>query len=301
MTMQQQEIYAELLSLIQGQWTGLPDKPDETPEGTLRALWFFAFGRDPYQAASGLALPELDEPSRKKLRALVDERLKKVPLAYLVGKAKFLDIELLSSPEAMIPRKETEIVGRVAVETVRQIVREHGGARVIDLCTGSGTLALAMAHAEPRCEVLGADLSSDAVSLAARNAEYLGLTSRAKFFQGDLFAPFESEDYYGKIDLITCNPPYIASAHVEKMAIEIQGFEPRLAFDGGPFGIQILTRLVREAWRYGKPGSWLCFEVGLGQGKAIANLIAKSGRYSAPEVFHDEAGEIRAIRTGLLS
>jgi release factor glutamine methyltransferase len=299
--MKQQEIYDELLIEIQKSWTGLMDKPDETPYSTLFTLWCHASGNLQSSYSGDInTLPELGDEAVKKLKYLVDEHKKKVPLAYLVGRQKFMNIELLSSPEAMIPRKETEIVGKAAVAQIHQIVHERGWAKAIDLCTGCGTLALSMAHEESLCEVVGADLSVDAVHLAARNAEFLGLTNRVKFLQGDLFEPFETPEYLGQIDLITCNPPYIASTNVEKMPYEIQGFEPRLAFDGGPFGIKILNKLVREAPRFGKPGSWICFEVGLGQGKAIANLMSKVGRYSSTELFYDDAGEIRALKAVII-
>ena len=292
--MQSHILFRELLSQLQTGWAGLPDKPEETPQTTLMAL-LRSTGALQQDDHSG----EFSSNVEQSLRILVEQRLDGVPLAYLTGRQVFMEIEFLSSPEAMIPRKETEILGKAALGLARQLSVGRKLVRVIDLCTGSGNIALTVAHFVPECQVTGADLSGEAVQLAQRNAMYLGLANRAQFLQGDLFAPFESEQYWRQMDLITCNPPYISSAQVEKLPTEIFGHEPRLAFDGGPFGIKILTRLVREASRFIRPGGWLCFEVGLGQGKTILNLVSKVGAYQNIQPFLDEAGEIRALQAQL--
>jgi release factor glutamine methyltransferase len=292
--MEQKTLVRELLARLENGWNGLPDKPEETPELTLRELWCKVAGGIPQNGNEGL--PELNGAGETLLRELVEKRLSNVPLAYLIGRKSFMGIDLLAGPGAMIPRKETEIVGRAAVETVKEIAREQEQVFVIDLCTGSGNLALLLAFNEPKCQVCGADLSEEAVELARQNSLHLGLDQRVKFFQGDLFAPFASETYFGSMDLITCNPPYISQAQVEKLPEEILDYEPHLAFDGGPFGVKVLTRLVAEAPRYLKTGGWLCFEVGLGQGKVMANLVKKSGLYADIETYADEKGEIRALR-----
>jgi release factor glutamine methyltransferase len=285
-------LYQRLLDRIQQHWAGLPDKPEETPETTLVALWRCVAGLDP----GG----KLDAEGDARLTALVERRIGGEPLAYLTGSQLFMGIDFLSSPEAMIPRKETEILGKAALKLTEQLAQELEAVKIIDLCTGSGNIALTLAHYEPLCVVFGADLSEDAVQLATRNALRLGLAARAHFFSGDLFAPFEQPEFLGQMDLVTCNPPYISSAQVEKLPGEILHHEPYLAFDGGPFGIRILTRVIREAPRFLKPGGWVCFEVGLGQGKALLNMINKSGLYSNVEASNDEAGEIRVLQARLI-
>ena len=201
----------------------------------------------------------------------------------------------MAGPEALVPRRETELLGYAALDLVRKAVAAQGRALVVDVCTGSGNLALALAHHEPRCEVIGADLSTDAISLARRNAERMALSDRVGFVQGDLFAPFDELGLQGAVDLVVCNPPYISSSKAAAMPTEIAEFEPRMAFDGGAFGISILFRLVSGAPRFLKPGAWLCFEVGRGQGESMAGRLERAGPYGVVERVRDDAGDVRAL------
>ena len=291
----QQALFDELLVKIAARWAGLPDKPDENPENNLRALWLATLGRPLSVKQLAGDLPALDEAAESRLRELVDQRMSGVPLAHLTGRQSFMGVEMLAGPEAMIPRQETEILGNAALAILKMLVEQRGSAQVIDLCTGSGNLALVLAFHVPRCQVVGVDLSPEAVELARRNAEHLGLADRVQFREGDLFGPLESTDFWGQADMVVCNPPYISSAQVEALPHEIAGFEPRLAFDGGPFGVKILTRLIREAPRFLKPASWLCFEVGLGQGRMMASMLDKSPNYGQVKTLRDDAGNLRAL------
>lgn len=288
--------YADLLEQIQTHWVGLPDKPDETAEVTLQVLWRLAAG-DPTTPAGQTSqpLPALDETGMARLQTLLARRLSGTPLAYLTGRQTFLGITMLASPQAMIPRKETEILGKVAVETIQHLEQTRGITRAVDVCTGSGNIALAISANAPQAQVWGIDLSPEAVQLAAQNAEFLHLAGRVTFLTGDLFAPLAAPDFASSFDLVTCNPPYISSAQVDRMAEEIHEHEPRLAFDGGPFGIKILTRIIREAPTYLNPGGYLCFECGLGQGKNMVQMVNRQG-YLDVETFTDQAGDIRVIR-----
>jgi release factor glutamine methyltransferase len=154
---------------------------------------------------------------------------------------------------------------------------------------------VALAHHEPHCQVIGTDLSADAIGLARRNAARAGLVDRVRFVQGDLFAPLDDLDLGGRVDLMVCNPPYISTAKAAGMPTEIAEHEPRLAFDGGAFGITILFRLIGGAARFLKPRSWLCFEVGAGQGEPVATRLERAGVYDAIERVRDGAGEVRAL------
>lgn len=288
--------YDGLLKEVRDFWQPLPDKPEETPEGILQALWITAAGKPiSVQNALGQKLPPLDTNSTALLRNLLDAKKSGVPLGHLTGRQNFLGIELIAGPGALIPRMETEIVGKAALAKLKALVAERGKALVLDVCTGCGNLALAYARHEPKCRVYAADLSQDAVDLATRNLEHTGLEDRVEFRQGDLLAPFESEDILGKVDLLSCNPPYISSAKVPTMAKEISGFEPELAFNGGAFGISILTKLIADAPRFLKPGSWLCFELGLGQGPWLLRQLRKNPAFTEVETALDQAGEIRAL------
>lgn len=276
----------------------LPDKPEETPETTLRALWHAASGAPlSAESAAETALTALSVDQLSTLDALIARRLEGIPLAHLTGRQRFLGIELLAGPEALVPRKETELLGRTALARVDG----HAPPRIIDLCTGSGNLACALAVARPDARIVGADLSHAAVTLARRNAVFAGVAGRVSFHEGDLFAALP-EAAKGA-DLLVCNPPYISTAKVEGMAAEIAGHEPRLAFDGGGFGLGIVSRLIAEAPAWLKEGGWLCFELGKGQGTFLQRSLAKAKSYDAIEPLADEAGEIRvlAARKGSLS
>jgi release factor glutamine methyltransferase len=131
--------------------------------------------------------------------------------------------------------------------------------------------------------------------LAKRNVEFAGVSEQLHLQDGDLLTPFEEPGLLGEIDVLSCNPPYISSAKVPAMHQEISSYEPSLAFDGGPFGIKILQRLMKEAPRFLKPGGWLAFEIGLGQGPALLQRLGKNKDYSDLRSVEDEAGEIRVI------
>jgi release factor glutamine methyltransferase len=164
---------------------------------------------------------------------------------------------------------------------------------VIDVCAGSGNLAFAVAHHVPGAEVHAADISAEALALAARNREHLDLP-RVELRCGDLLAPFGA-DFDGKVDLVMCAPPYILSAKVEHMVQEISAHEPRLAFDGGPLGVSILLRLLEESPRLLCAGGWLAFEVGLGQGQAMQRRLLRDPHYDAVRALADERGDLRVI------
>jgi len=288
--------YFHYLNRLSRSWTGLPDKPHETPDTTLRSLWFLAKG-DPRSIERSIfaELPFLRDEEFERLDHYIEMRLSNTPLAHLTGRQYFMGIEMLAGPEALIPRKETEILGQAALARLRQIVQERGSATVIDLCTGCGNLALALAFHEPDCEVYGSDISKDAVELAQKNARHLGLEERVKFLVGDLFMAFKRDVFFGSVDLLICNPPYISTARVEEMADEISKHEPQKAFDGGAFGVSILLSLIKDGPKYLKPCSWLGFEVGLGQGEAMKRKVERNVAFETVQVHCDELEQIRAI------
>jgi release factor glutamine methyltransferase len=288
--------FSTLLAEIERFWTPLPDKPEETAEGVLCALWRTACGTPvSVTRADRAMLPELDPAARERLQALVERKRAGVPLAHLTGLQSFMGLELLAASAALIPRKETEILGRATLAKVRCIAEREGTVRVLDVCTGSGNLALAYAHYEPRACVYASDLSPEAVALARQNADHTGLGARVEFRVGDLFEPFEAPGFLQACDVVSCNPPYISTAKVKTMHPEISLFEPEAAFNGGIYGVSILAKLVRQAPGFLKPGGWLGFEVGQGQGPVLARQLAKNPCFAAVERFTDAAGEVRAI------
>jgi release factor glutamine methyltransferase len=288
--------YRLLLERLNNSRLSQPDKPDETPESTLRALCFAAAGSPvSVRKAATAILPELDKDGLSKLERLIELRLSGIPLAHLTGRQNFMGLEFLVGPEALVPRAETEILGRAALAAATSLANVRGSITTIDICTGAGNIALAMAAYEPRCRVFASDISLEAIELARRNAKHLGLEDRVEFREGDMFGAFESEEFFRKTDLVTCNPPYISSAKVATLDPEISLHEPRLAFDGGAFGVAILTRIVREAPKFLKPDSFLCFEVGLGQGDAMAQKLRNAKVYRNIQVLSDDAGQARGL------
>ena len=273
----------------------LPDKPNENATNTLVALWHLAAGSAlSLEATTAHPLPPLDREGERRLGELVERRLSGVPLAHLTGVQRFMGVDLIASNDALIPRTETECLAKSALEVLGQM---HGARPilVVDVCTGSGNVALAIAHHDPRTRVFGSDVSERAVVLAQRNARHLGLDHRVEFRTGDLLAPFESEAFLGHVDLLVANPPYISSGKIDKMPAEISNFEPRLAFDGGALGISVLSRLVKDAPRYLAPGGWVAIEVGLGQAESTMKRLERTNAFSVVRGVPDGSGALRAV------
>jgi release factor glutamine methyltransferase len=286
--------FEELLAGLRDQLATLPDKPEETAAATLRALWHAAAGAPKStELASEAPLPVLGTGQHEMLRRLIERRLAGAPLAHLTGKQRFLGLEMLVGPEALIPRKETELLAQTALDLLA--AAEPGGRRVVDVCTGCGNVAVAIARRAPGARVFASDLSAEAVALAQRNAEQLGVADLMHFRAGDLLAPFDLPDFRGNVDMITCNPPYIATTNVERMPDEIARHEPRLAFDGGPFGVSILRRLMHDAPRLLRPSGWLVFEVGLGQGPSMVRMLEKHAEFSRVTGVSDAHGAVRVV------
>lgn len=286
-------LYRELLAVLARDLEVLPDKPDETPANTLACLWNLAAGqRLAVSQIASTRLAELDEPAAAALKELIARRLSGVPLAHLTGRQDFMGIVLQASAAALVPRLETELLGWSALAKLRAC--EAAAPWVVDLCTGCGNVALGLAVHAPHAKVWGSDLSVEAIALARDNARFVGRPD-VVFYEGDFAKPFDSPEFLGRVDVLTCNPPYISSGKVDTMPHEIRSYEPRLAFDGGPFGIGILQRLLKEAPRLLKPGGWLVFEVGLGQGDALQQRLSRLEAFAEVEAFADADGAIRAL------
>jgi release factor glutamine methyltransferase len=284
------------LEQIRKSWVTHPDKPEETPESTLRALYFAAIGEPvSVQKAKTLPLPDLNQEALKRLATLVEQRCSRIPLAYLTGRQSFMGIEMLAGPQALIPRSETQLLGYETLSIVRLLSSARKPVTLIDVCTGSGNIVLGVLAHEARCRAFGSDLSQTAISLACDNAEYIGVNNRVEFKTGDLFEPFDSDNFSEKADIISCNPPYISSLKVPTLYPEISRYEPRIAFDGGSFGLDILKRVINEAPKYMKPQSYLCLEVGIGQGNFVTRMLKNSNLYRKIRPVVDDTSNVRVI------
>ena len=289
-------VFEGVLRRLESAWSPLPDKPEETLELTAKALWFAAAG-DPRSVArcNVVRLPALDDAGEARLQTLLALRIGGTPLPHLTGRQTFAGLEMLAGPEALIPRRETELLARTAAAIVDEVLHQGDEVAVIDMCTGSGNVALALAARDPRVRVCGADISPEALLLAERNAVHLALSSRVDFVASDLFEAIDAPRLHRTAAVITCNPPYIASAKVSAMPTEISAHEPRQAFDGGAFGLSVITRLVSDAPRFLRPRGSLCFEVGAGNGRFWAERLERNGAFSAVRRVEDESGVLRVL------
>jgi release factor glutamine methyltransferase len=272
------------------------DKPEENIDSTVKALWFKAAGI-PVSAEKSLtlSLPDLSENQLTVLNELIKLRIENIPLAYITGRQNFMGIELLSDKRALIPRKETELLGKKTFALLKEMSGSDKKLSIMDVCCGSGNLGISIAYFNPNCVVYASDLSNDAVELTKENISLLNLNHKVFAAQGDMMSAFEKDEYYQTFDLIVCNPPYISSSKVTKMDIEISMNEPKIAFDGGMLGTKIIQKLIHDAPKFLTEQGWLAFEVGSGQGQFIAQLCERSDGFSKIETDIDDSGIIRVI------
>ncbi len=215
--------------------------------------------------------------------------------AQRAGHQTFLGLELLVSPGVLVPRAETELLARTAISLLEPARGEERPLTLVDLCCGAGNLTCAIAAHLPGLRVWAVDLLPAAVELTRRNAERLGLADRVSVAAGDLLAPLSGLGLEGSVDAIVCNPPYISTGRLGSDRRELLDHEPREAFDGGPYGLSIHQRVVKDAGSYLRPGGPLLMEIGLGQERQVAALIKRAGTWDEPQLRTDATGAVRVI------
>ncbi len=227
----------------------------------------------------------------------VQRRCEGVPLGQIIGRQQFLGVDLMVGHNVLSPREETEILGREALAFLRELdaARPGGELRIIDMGCGSGNLACALAVAMPRLRVWASDISADCAELTRTNVARLSLQDRVQVFVGDLFAPLADLDLANSIDMVVMNPPYIPSTSLEKGRAELLRHEPREAFDGGPYGISILGRLIEESPPFLKTGGALLFEFGVAQERMIKAVVSRKGFYTRSRMALDSQGRPRVM------
>jgi release factor glutamine methyltransferase len=203
-------------------------------------------------------------------RSLIQRRRAGEPVAYILGRREFYGISLAVDRRALVPRPDTETLVDVALARTR--VRSMYG-RALDLCTGSGCVAVAFARSRPTWRVTASDVSAEAVALAWENALRHGVAFSVRVLEGDLFAPFTDE----RFELITANPPYIPSPEIAELVPDIRDFEPRVALDGGPDGLDLLRAVVCGASEHLEPGGVLAVEIGHDQAARVEELFERAG------------------------
>ena len=216
----------------------------------------------------------------------IRQRAEHIPLQQLTGEQDFMGLTFSVNEHVLIPRQDTEIL-------VEEVLKElHDGMRILDMCTGSGCILLSLMHYSNDCEGLGVDLSAEALEVAGQNVLKVLTPEKAEhahFLQSDLFEKVE-----GKFEIIVSNPPYIASAEVEKLMPEVRDHEPRMALDGTEDGLHFYRRIIKEAGKHLVNSGMLFFEIGYDQGQAVSELM-RTGGYREVQVVQDYAGLDRVV------
>lgn len=211
------------------------------------------------------------------------------------GRTMFMGLELAVVPGVLVPRAETELLARTALDILGTM--NLAAPRVIDMCTGAGNLACTVAHYVIGATVWSSDLTDNCVAVARANVEQLGLTDRVVVAQGDLFAGLRGLGLEESIDLIVCNPPYISQKRLrDGDRASLLAEEPREAFDGGPYGLSIHQRVVKEALPFLRAGGVLAFEIGLGQDRQVQLLFERARAYDDIRFIANDSNEVRVIR-----
>jgi release factor glutamine methyltransferase len=230
---------------------------------------------------------EAPEQGRQRFRELVRQRIEGCPVAYLVGRKEFFSLELTVNRAVLIPRPDTECV---VVECLR-LAKGMAAPAILDLGTGSGCLAVAVAKHHKTARVTAVDINSEALALASGNADKHGVAERVRFAQGDLFAPLSGE----RFDFILSNPPYIPRADIAKLPPGVRDYEPHSALDGGADGFAVFDRLIGEAPAHLSAGGYLLIEIGSPQEIPARERIGKYEGYELEKTVHDGSGHPRVL------
>jgi release factor glutamine methyltransferase len=206
-----------------------------------------------------------------------------------------MGLSLFSSPAALIPRQETELLADTVLDEILE--RENIGmpVTVIDVGTGSGNIAVSLAAYSRYARVLATDVSEEAIALAARNVCKFGLEDRITLSCGDLFQPLVGRGFENRIDVVVCNPPYIPTLSLSRLDPTITEYEPVVALDAGAYGVNFFRRLVSDALPFLKPGGLLAFEIGVGQERIARRFVENGTGYDNVRSVADASGRVRVI------
>ena len=213
---------------------------------------------------------------------LLERRRKGEPIQYITGETEFYGLPFVVTPDVLIPRPETEHL----VEKVIQLASDFAAPRIVDIGTGSGAIAVALAHKLPNAELTATDFSKFALAIARENAKCNGVEVR--FFEGDLLAPVAAE----KFELVVSNPPYVAMADRDSLDLEVREYEPALALFAGEDGLDIYRRLIPASFDALVHGGFAVLEIGYGQSAAIVELLTRAG-FERIEFVPDLQGILR--------
>ena len=224
---------------------------------------------------------EVDEESVSVYKDALQKRCMRIPLQHITGVQNFMGLDFMVNEHVLIPRFDTEIL-------VEEVMKElHDGFSILDMCTGSGCILLSLLRYSNDCIGVGADISKDALEVAKKNQDALGLS--ASFIESNLF-----ENISGKFDIIVSNPPYIRTDVIPTLMEEVRVHEPVLALDGMEDGLYFYRKIIAESPEYLQKGGMLFFEIGYDQGQAVSRLLEESG-FKEIKVVKDYAGLDRVV------
>jgi release factor glutamine methyltransferase len=251
-------------------------------------LLSFTLGQDKLEF---LKNPEMtiNEAQLSSYRNLITRRVRWEPVAYITGRKEFWTFTLEVNEDVLIPRPDTEIIIEEALEICRKI--DSSEIKILDIGTGSGAIALALATEISNVRIVATDISAAALALAQKNACALQLENKIDFRQGDLFEPTE-----GFFHIIICNPPYIPEDEYKELPAGVRDYEPQIALLAGKKGTEFYEKLIYEAIDYLEKNGWLLMEIGAKQEKTVREIIEESGFYDSVEMRRDYAGLPRVMR-----
>lgn len=224
---------------------------------------------------------ELSKEQEEKLQEFLEKRISRIPLQQILGVQYFCGLPFRVTEDVLCPRQDTEVLVEEAMKRIRP------GARILDLCTGSGCILLSLLHLTKGCQGTGSDLSGKALDIAGFNAKNLGID--CELIRGDLF-----ENIKERFDMIVSNPPYIATKEIETLMPEVRDHEPRMALDGMEDGLYFYRKIIGSASDYLKDDGWLIFEIGYDQGEAVSTMMKREG-FDQVQVIKDLAGLDRVV------
>ena len=256
-----------------------------------------ATARELLQLASGKSAAELLADGEKfadasvcnALEVYVQRMEKGEPLAYILGEWEFYGLKLFVTPDVLIPRDDTVAVTEIAI---RQALFLDPNPRILDLCTGSGCIGLAIASRVKDAKVTLADLSREALAVAKKNVTLHHMTGRVSCVQADAMA--DPPSFLGQFDMIVSNPPYIDAKDMETLEISVKDFEPHMALSGGEDGLDFYRSITEKYRQNLKPGGYLCYEFGEDQGDSVCQILAANG-FAVRQRVKDYNGTERAV------
>ncbi len=221
----------------------------------------------------------------------IDKLKKGYPIEHITHQKEFMKLNFFVNGDVLIPRQDTEIL----VEEVIKISKEMKVKKILDLCTGSGAIAVSLAKYLSDVEITAIDISHKAIKTAKKNAVFHKVEDRITFLESDLFGNLKNQKY----DLIVSNPPYIKKDLIKKLDKQVQK-EPYIALDGGYDGLDFYRKIIKEAYEYLKYGGYLCLEIGYDQKDDVIDLINKEHQYSKTYVKKDLCNNDRVVITRVL-